>query len=61
MTKREIIQAWKDPKFRGAIATPAGERADEAELKNVSGAVGCGYVCSASADCWGFRCDFWNL
>lgn len=60
MSKHEIVRAWKDAGLRkgAAVEHPAGERLGRDELQNVAGAaVGCGYICSVSGDCWGFSCN----
>lgn len=60
MSKQEIVNAWKDPKLREAagVATPAGERAGEAELKNASGGMSpWGNYFTISYECMGFSCN----
>ncbi len=65
MTENQIVRAWKDSSFRATLsdsqlaalpASPAGTRLveiGEEQLQNVSGAYGCGWVCSFTSECSG--------
>jgi mersacidin/lichenicidin family type 2 lantibiotic len=64
----DVIRAWKDSEYRATLSAeqleeipsnPAGDALSEMDLELIKGSAAAdsgGYICSVSAECWGFSC-----